>query len=704
MNASKLTAQKVGDLSHNNGRRKRHYSLVFFFLFSVLILAVTKLRDPDIWTHLNMGRQIFNLKAIPGTEPFLYTATDNQFVYGSWLFGLMTYLVFHAFDFYGIIMLKALMIAAAFGILLRDSLRPHRNYVLAVCVMGLIVILVRERFVERPDTALMLFLSYSIFSLNAFLYDNNKKYLYTLPAAHFLWANLHSSITLMFVPFLAFIVGGMCGRYLERRGIGERTNLDNSRIAAIAVVFALSAGAALINPDGLSQFFFGWKFLSSDLLKMLVQELRPPVGVKLNLLYITGFFIIISFLLNHKKIQVIHFLLVVPFLYVPFTADRFFMLMPLVGGPVFIRNISNFLKTGGWEYLFRGKAAVFFTFVWVCLYSGLALAKVGPFGVTDMEWGFGVDYSLVSKGAVEYLDRRDITGRVLNEFGDGQYIIWRGYPSRTVFIDGRGIISPDLLEKAIIYRFNNAVLDDLSRSFGFETIVMRYPMDVVYQGMHDFRFTHPQWALVYWDDVSMVFLKRGGHYEKVIRYDEYKFVKPDMSLYYFINMLSERRDDIVEQHIEDDLKRNVRETGSSLGKIFLGSLYAKRERYREASNSFAGVRHYLYRTHLYIANILAGQSAEQLGDLADALWYYEEALVIETDAATLIRTADLYLRLNRPKKAEKVCRKALQLDPKATEAYPLLIRAYEKMGSAKEAARIRNEFRALQIQSGRANH
>ena len=38
--------------------------------------------------------------------------------------------------------------------------------------------------------------------------------------------------------------------------------------------------------------------------------------------------------------------------------------------------------------------------------------------------------------------------------------------------------------------------------------------------------TSPDWALVYWDDVALVYLRRGGSHTAVIERDGYRLVKP----------------------------------------------------------------------------------------------------------------------------------------------------------------------------------
>jgi len=685
-------------------RRPLYMPLITVLLTaSVFLIALSRIQDTDAWLHLSLGRLIWQLKAFPAREMFTYPTFDQPFSYTSWLFGLISYMIHRFFGVYGLELFKASAVATAFFLMFRDSVRPYLNYVVPAFVLSATVVILQFRFVLRPEILMMGYISFSIFSLNAYMYED-RKYVYALPLVHLLWANTHSSINLMFVPFGAFILGGAAQIYIGKKGVGDPASVSRRKVAVIGALFVISLAASLLNPNSFHQYLYAGKVLAADWYKKVTVELHPPVGADRTMLFVIVGLIISSFVLNAKRISFIHLLLVLPFLYLPFLADRFIVLIGVIGGPVLARNISGFIESRRVGLLSRKKAIVIMTLVWIVLYCSLTLAKAGPFGRGGGAFGFGFDYSMVPRGAVEYLDSRGIYDKVMNEFSDGQYIIWTGYPRRTVFIDGRGALPEELLYKSMTFRFSNAVLDDLYNRFGFETIVMPYARDAIYGGKHKFHFMHPQWALVYWDDTSMVFLKRGGRYENVVGSDEYKFATPDISLYSFIGGLEEHRDDIAEQRLAEELKRNIRETDSSLARTFLGSLYAKRERGREAVESFSGIRRYAYPTHRYIVNILAGQAYEQLGNLSEALWQYDEALGMQPDTVTLLRTADLYLRMNRPEKAVEACRKALQLNSGTAEAYPLLIRSYQKLGLTKEAAGALSEFQSLQGRAGKTTH
>ena len=56
-----------------------------------------------------------------------------------------------------------------------------------------------------------------------------------------------------------------------------------------------------------------------------------------------------------------------------------------------------------------------------------------------MENLFGYGQFDFAKGAVDFLEREKITGTMFNTYGIGGYLLYRGYPDRKVFIDGRNV-------------------------------------------------------------------------------------------------------------------------------------------------------------------------------------------------------------------------------------------------------------------------
>ncbi len=687
------------------GRLNHERAVTCLFLASVFLLALTKVQDTDAWMHLSFGRLIWELGGLPEKEPFIYPSLDRPFSYSSWLFGLLYYAAYRVFDLYGPVLLKALTVTAAFSILLKDSLLPGRNMVVSALTMTVVVIMARHRFVLRPDTFLMLFLSFSIYALNAYLYEG-RRYLYALPLVHLLWANSHSSINLMFVPFLSFIVGGLIQIQLERRGLVFSRTPTPSRLKRVGVLFIASFAASLVSPYFLDQYTFGAQFLASDWWRQEIIELASPTWQTTKWPFVTAAALGLSFLLNRRQPSLIHLLLVVPFAVLAFTALRFVFLFGIVSGPVLARNVSLSLRDSGvLRRLLSGRAATAVVSVWILGYSALTLLAVEPFGNRPMAFGFGFDYTFVPEGALSYMDRRGITGRVFNLFQWGGYITWRDYPERTAFVDGRGYLPVGLLERQNLARRRPLVLDELHETYGFESILVEYPIDdagvsgIPYDT--DLSLSHEGWALVYWDDVALLYLRRGGPYEGVIREDEYRFIKPANRI---AAVRARLRDPGFREGLIAELKRNIKETGSSKAHAFLGFVYNEIGLYREAIEVLSKVRDVRPVGHLADAYSGIAYAYGNLGDLEKAVSYYRRSLQEEKNATTLYNLGIAFLKMGEKREAARYLSRAVELNRNLISAYPQLIGIYRSLGMAEEAERTERMYSAAKAGSRGEEH
>ena len=684
--------------------------LTAFFLLSVLLLSLTYIRDTDAWMHLSLGKAIFEHKGIPQYEPYVYTMEGKPFEYGSWLFGLIYYLSYHFFAIYGVILLKAATIVIAFSLLLRDALRPHKNYVIAVLIMTAVVFLSRHRFVERPDTFLMVFLPFSIFALNAFLYEN-RKYLYALPLIHLLWANTHASLILMVVPFLSFIGGGilqlLINRHYGPRRTGELFPVTPSvsKLIIATAVFIASYGATFITPHTKGalvspQLLSGSQFMSVDWYKQEIAELQPPTWDSIKEPYILTGMVLLSFVmawvaaLKKKKDRspgqgaplMIHLFLVVPFIYLSFSAIRFIFLLAIISGPVISRNISGIAASRSWNRFFSRRAVTVFVAAWIVACTIFLFEKGWPLGSGQMKPGFGIDYALVPEGALQYMDKRGITGRVFNQSHWGSYITWRDFPKRSVFIDPRWSPAPEVREKMLFVtkfgRTGASVLNELEGRYGFESILIEYPLSLEKAEGLDVSFSHPEWALVYWDDNSLLYLKRGGRYHEIIRQDEYRFIKPGSDI-----DRDRERDARYREGVLEDLRRNVRETGSSRGYAFLGSVYNSLGFYQEAIDSFSMVRDVLHTRALPRKYRGIAFAYGKLGRIDECLTYYEKSLALYEDPGVLYNVGLIHMSRNEKKQAIKYFTRALAVDQKLTSVYPVLMGLYRELGMKDELER-----------------
>lgn len=669
--------------------------LTILFLGSVFLLALSKINVLDVWVHLSAGRIIWENKGLPEYEPFVYTMQDKPFSYSNWLFGLLYYVAYHFSGTYGIILFKATTIVAAFYILTKDALKPYNNLIVVIAVLTVIVTMSRNRFVERPDTFLMVFLSFTIFSINVYIQDN-KKYIYALPAFHLLWGNSHSSINLMPVLFISFIVGGFLQIWLSKKGRRFFYTPSISQIKVISLIFIISLITSAISPYFIDQYTFGAQFLASGWFKRNITELAPPTWKLYKWPYILMVLICLSYIACWIKARssasplpsIIHILILTPFSFLAFTAVRFVVILSIVSAPIIARNISALFE--GKETLFNKRAFKVAATAWIVAYTALILANIEPFGNREKEFGFGIDYSKVPEKALMYMDKKNIHGRIFNSFGLGPYVIWRDFPERMPFVDSRGYIVPALLEEMDMALKEPYILDDLYSRYGFDSILITYPKGYLMStsGL-DLALQNPKWALVYWDDLSLVYLKRGGKYDHIINSDEYVFVKPTSGINRVRLRDVQYRSDFIRE-----LLRNIKETHSSKGYYLLGATYTELGYYEDAIKFYLAVKDFPTRNHTVDAYNDLAFCFSQLGKFDESITYSKMSLSIKEDANMLANLGTVYLRRHDEQEALRCFEKALKIDGNLLSVYPVLIEIYNKIGRRDDADRLALEYKS----------
>lgn len=693
---------------------KNNHVITIFYLTVVFLLSLTNLVDTDAFTHLNLGREIFNHRGFPAKELFNYPSLENPFGSSEWLFGLVLYIAYLLLNIKGVILLKAGIITLTFYILLKDSLLSQKNLLVSIAILFVTAIFMRYRFVERPDIALMLFLSFNIYCLNAYVQEN-KPYIYVLPFIQILWANIHPSISLMIIPFAAFIIAGLFQRFLQDKFAHQYPLTPSYKhIAVIATIFIASILASFINPYSFHPLSAPVGLITSNWWMDEVVELKPPTWDIWKSPFIFSAVILGSFLLTvvRKRTSLIHLFIVLPFIYIGLSGIRFVFLIGLVGSPMIVRNINTIVAEDTWASFQRLKtykiavlrlihAGTSIGLVLVILFATvITIAGRGPFRLQDKVFGLRIGYEQLPEEALKYLDEKGINGRLFNTFQWGGYITWRDYPKRMTFVDGRGGVSPDLLEALGKARFQPDVLNSLSERYGFEVVLLHYNPIVskALQGKNPDvdlgLFAAPKdWALVYWDDVSMVYLKRTINMKKIIDEDEYHYVKPANGYPYlarqistppFIpSLLKEGQSGVAD--IVKELERNLSKTNSKKARLYLGFVYSNTGNPQKAIELLKSMED-------FEAYQLLGSAYEKIGETSKAILYYKKALYIEKNLNILYNLSRLYIAEGELEKGINYLEAAVKKDEKFAAAYPLLMDAYRRMGLEDKYAETKQMF------------
>ena len=679
---------------------------------AAFVLALTRMEDPDAFTHLALGRELVQHHGFPAREPFSFTTPDSVYYNPEWLFGAVLHLAFLAGGAAGVILLKAAVVALAAAILWLDS-RPCGEgaesgaaRLIRAAVVTLILVMMRHRFVERPDIALMVFLAVTIYALNAYL-GAGRRFLFLLPVVYVVWANMQPSIIVSVVPFLAVLGGGVALRVaagLFPRWASSPPIPTARQLATVGVVLGAVTLASVVNPYGTDVHTLPFKLAEQAWFRQAIGELqavRPAIWLGP---FVVAGLLLLSLLATLTRLPLIPLLLALPFAYLGLSAVRFVFLFLLVAAPILARNVV--LLAGhargplGRRLVLGGAVAALALAVTSVVVTA---AGIGPFNDirSAPAFGLGLDERRVAERALRYLDARGVEGRVFNTFHFGGYITWRDFPRRVPIIDGRGHVPASLHEEIHFAHVSPPHLERLRARYGLEAAVMAYPAyagQVIEEAIGpdaDPALASPDWALVYWDDVALVYLPRRGKYSAVIERDEYRHVKPAKGVAGLARLMADPgRADAVRA----ELSRNVEQTGSSLGLLLLGHVTADAD---QALATLARVRDPVRRFEADQASALLYRRRK---DFVRASEYYERALAREPGATVLFQAGLTRAEAGDDRGAARYLARAQRADPYVADVYPALIAIYRRLGDEGSARDLGPAFLAAATRARVGQH
>jgi hypothetical protein len=138
----------------------------------------------------------------------------------------------------------------------------------------------------------------------------------------------------------------------------------------------------------------------------------------------------------------------------------------------------------------------------------------------------GTGDSFSGKGAADFLEARDregLSGNLFNDFGLGGYLLWRLYPGRQDFADGRLVeFGIDFMKRAASY-YDPAVWQEMEKRYGLTAAVIYNEKE--YKAAY--LDSRKDWRLVYWDDHALVYLKAVPGNARFIERYGYQYLRPN---------------------------------------------------------------------------------------------------------------------------------------------------------------------------------
>ncbi len=466
----------------------------------LLVFAAPGFREADFYWHLKTGELIAQTGAVPAADPFSYTYAGRPWVAHEWLAQLIFYQLYALGGFDALRVLPAT--AAAVTLLLMHTIARRlagSDRASALATIGFFMPLM-PFFTLRPQIFTYVCFTTYLLVLVDFKYFRSVRRLWWLPLLMLVWVNLHGA----FMLGIGLLVAFGASEWLQ----GQRVQRRRAQPLGLYWGFALlTVAATVINPQGLRILIYPFELLGMEASRGLIEEwASPSFHDLLPRLVLAGMFAwIIAVAHARRRPDLTELLLPLMMIAAGLLSQRHLPLASIVLLAGFcvmwrrLRPLTRVMQTsaspsstsapstrsapsGLQSLLMMLPSRLTGRHAAESVTQPLSSAQTGTIHLlllAALVAAFRIGWLPVEKeatamqrvpvGAVDYLVRNGVHGRMLNDYDLGGYLIYRLWPERKVFIDGRADLYGD--------RFLKAYLTTYYGGEGWQQLPERYAID-----------------------------------------------------------------------------------------------------------------------------------------------------------------------------------------------------------------------------------
>lgn len=629
----------------------------------VATLCAFKIADSDFWWHVRAGEIMVKTRSWITLEPFAHTREGLPYLAThEWLAQIILFLTWGAGGALGVIGLRTVIALAVFLLPLSLDLRRLWAYSPLVILAAAGAL---RGFVDRPQLFTFLLFTAELVMMLRYLDTSSARsrgrLLVGLIALQVLWVNLHGGAVLLgLFLFAAMFLQRLLD--LWREGGRKAAALRQHRREILWLV-AAGAGmtlALLASPSGIGNIRYLLSLFQDRTVGYIIEWAPRRLGVylrEIGIFWVAG---IGSVLLVRRKLT---FSLIVLVAFGVLSRQAFRHEMPFVFASLAI-TIWQLRHSGAWrrgvEALERRPFLAGFLWIIAVVVTGMfALqVKTAVQGPLDLS-GYGTFEP--ARGAAQFLEREQVLGRMFNTYDLGGYLELSAplgpdgtIPSgRKVFIDGRNVdFGFAFLQDYAHAAQNPADWKALEERYHLTVAVLSHYL-VAEDGEIPF-FGHlgerPDWALVYLDDWTAVYLKDTPENRPTIARTRYALVTPkNLENGAIVDAITSPQAGTLER----ELLRMIAESPESLEpRLVLARLYIAGALPREAKRILQEAAHQWPRRYEPLELLAAIYAVEGRWDEAGAT--YEAALARAGDGIAGVdyaALADIFQKAGDPAKA-----------------------------------------------------
>ena len=463
-------------------------------LFAVLaVLTVrARLNDPDLWVHLKVGEIIWNTHTIPTTDLYSFTTNNHAWLAHEWLAQVVIYGAWKAGGYSGLMLwlcvLTSLLLITSYALCSLYSGNAKVAFLGGLTTWGFATV----GLTVRPQMAGYLLLTGTLLFIHLGR-SGDRRWFLLLPPVFAVWVNCHGSFMFGLMVLAVFLVCSFLG---FRAGSLVSIPWEKPRRNTLALAIALSIAALLVNPAGVQPVISPLDVMFNQSTALAaIDEWKPLTfdnGRDLAFLAVTGV-IFLLILVRRTELRLDELVLFALGFAMAIRHTRMLFVFGIVAAPILCRLLAD-----TWDNyeLARDRRAP--NLVMILLAASAAI------------FGFPKASDLaqqVNRGnpvkAVDFMRSTGLSGRMLNDYGYGLYLIWAA-PEYKVFVDGRaelydgtGILK-EYGDWAMLRQDPKVLLEKYKIDFCL--ISRTAPMARVFPYL-------PGWKMVYSDDTSVIYTR-----------------------------------------------------------------------------------------------------------------------------------------------------------------------------------------------------
>lgn len=488
----------------------RAATLVVILLGIAAMFWITtyKIMDRDFWWHITAGKVMFATHALITIEPFSYTRAGLPYLASyEWLSQIILYLLYHTWGSTGIILFRGVVATTCMGLLFTLTKQKRLAYVL-LAVWAIVI--TKGAYLERPQLFSYIFLAAFIALAFRFLDTESWRKRIAICASFVvlsvLWVNTHGGAALVGCAIVSFLGLQTAFSALSPYKRGEHLRTGFLLLGTLLLL----AGTLVSTPDGLGSLHYLSQLMSDKTISFIAEWQPRTWGLYIQELW--PFFVLSLLALWYgRRHWVFNGLLLLMTIYLSRQAFRHEILFIYAAvATCFYQGDRSETIEKLWTWMKQHMRSMTIVTVLAVLVLG-RMAYLRSFGFERQDNLFGYGQFDLARSAYDFVEREKISGNMFNTYGIGGYLIYRGYPDRKVFIDGRNVdYGFDFMARTYAAGINPDRWNELVNQYNISYALVDYDAikqqnQLPYSSILD---THPDWALVYLDDWVAVYLKK----------------------------------------------------------------------------------------------------------------------------------------------------------------------------------------------------